>query len=234
MSATPGIASGNIPRTAVIIAAHDEAEHIGGVIMGLLPFGLQRILVVDDASQDDTAAIAEAAGAEVLRLPAGKGGGKGQVLRAGIAHLRGGDFDYYLFIDGDGQHDPADFSGFLDYLAVHPEADFLIGSRFQDRGRIPRKRWKTNALGSWTLGRIAGVKWEDSQSGFRMIRKKVLDRLDLRSTGFAIEMEIAMKAADWKLHWAHIPIRAIYHEDGGSHFRGVMDTWRIAWFSLQC
>ena len=234
MSAPLDISSRAIPRIWVIIAAHDEAEHIGEVVAKLLPFGLQRILVVDDASLDDTAAIAESAGAEVLRLSAGEGGGKGQVLRAGIAQLRGADFDYYLFIDGDGQHDPADLSGFLDYLALHPEADFLIGSRFQDRGRIPGKRWKTNALGSWTLGRIAGVKWEDSQSGFRMIRKKVLDRLDLRSTGFAIEMEIAMKAADWKLHWAHIPIRAIYHDAGGSHFRGVMDTWLIAWFSLQC
>ncbi len=225
---------GSIPRIVAIIAAHDESEHIGGVVSGLLRFGLQRILVVDDASQDGTAAIAESAGAEVLHLPVGKGGGKGQVLRAGIAHVRDDDFDFYLFIDGDGQHDPADLCGFLDYLATHPKADFLIGSRFQDRGKIPGKRWKTNALGSWTLGRIAGVKWEDSQSGFRMIRKKVLERLDLCSAGFAIEMEIAMKAADWKLNWAHIPIRAIYHQGGGSHFRGVMDTWRIAWFSLQC
>lgn len=222
------------PRIAAIIAAHDESEHIGGVVAGLLPFRLHRILVVDDASHDATAAIAEAAGAEVLRLPPGVGGGKGQVLRAGIAHLREDDFDFYLFIDGDGQHDPRDLSGFMDYLALYPKTDFLIGSRFQDRGKIPGKRWKTNALGSWTLGRIAGVKWEDSQSGFRMIRKRVLERLDLRSTGFAIEMEIAMKAADWSLNWAHIPIRAIYHEGGGSHFRGVLDTWRIAWFSLQC
>ncbi|HXC16337.1 MAG TPA: hypothetical protein VNV60_02735, partial [Holophagaceae bacterium] len=68
-----------------------------------------------------------------------------------------------------------------------------------------------------------------------LIRKKVLDRLDLRSTGFAIEMEMAMKAADWSLRWAHIPIRAIYHPGPPrSHFRGVMDTWLIAWFSLQC
>ncbi len=223
-----------LPRIVAIIAAHDEAEHIGGVVTGLLPFGLQRILVVDDASQDGTASIALSVGAEVLRLPSGQGGGKGQVLRAGIAHLHDDDFDYYLFIDGDGQHDPGDLSKFLDHLAVHPEADFLIGSRLADRDKIPGKRWKTNALGSWTLGRIAGVKWEDSQSGFRVVRKKVLDRLDLRSTGFAIEMEMAMKAADWNLHWAHIPIRAIYHEGGGSHFRGVLDTWRIAWFSLQC
>ncbi len=222
-------------KIAAILAAHDEADHITPVLEGLRPFGLQRVLVVDDGSGDGTGEVAAAAGAEVLRLEPGLGGGKGQALRAGLAHLQGDAFDYYLFLDADGQHDPADLQGFLDHLAVHPEADFLIGSRRLDRARIPPRRWRTNALGSWTLGRIAGVEWEDSQSGFRMIRKRVLDRLDLRSQGFAIEMEIAMKAADWKLHWAHIPIQAIYRPGvHRSHFRGVLDTWLIAWESLKC
>jgi glycosyltransferase involved in cell wall biosynthesis len=222
-------------KIAAIIAAHDEAECIALVLGGLKPFDLHRILVVDDGSTDGTGTVAAAAGAEVLRLEPGQGGGKGQAMRAGMARLRADEFDFYLFLDADGQHDPADLRGFLDYLEIHPDADFLIGSRFRDRAKIPAKRWRTNALGTWTLGRIAGVTWEDSQSGFRMIRKKVLDRLDLRASGFAIEMEIAMKAADWKLRWAHIPIQAIYRPGPPrSHFRGVLDTWLIAWESLKC
>ena len=222
-------------RIAAVIAAHDEADHIGVVVEGLRPFGLHRVLVVDDGSIDGTGAAAKAAGAEVLRLDPGQGGGKGLAIRAGLAHLAADDYDYCLLMDGDGQHDPGDLAGFLRHMAEHPESDFLIGSRLLDCARIPPKRWRTNALGSWTLGRIAGVKWEDSQSGFRLIRKKVLDRMELRATGFAIEMEMAMKAADWKIRWAHIPIKAIYHPGPPrSHFRGVMDTWLIAWFSLQC
>ncbi|HWQ10170.1 MAG TPA: glycosyltransferase family 2 protein, partial [Holophaga sp.] len=150
-------------------------------------------------------------------------------------HVRSDPFDYYLFIDGDGQHDPADLQRFLDRLDAEPGLDFLIGSRKEDAARIPARRWRTNALGSWTLGRISGVTWEDSQCGFRMVKKKVLDRLDLRGGGFTFEMELAMKAAHWRIRWAHVPIQAIYHEGcGGSHFRGVMDTWLIAWFSLWC
>jgi glycosyltransferase involved in cell wall biosynthesis len=222
------------PRIAALIPAHNEATTIEGVIRGLAPFSLHRVLVVDDASDDGTGEAARSAGAEVLRLEPNQGGGKAQAMRAGLALLRGDAFDYYLFLDGDGQHDPADLSLFLDHLAQDPRADFLLGSRRLERHKIPRKRWNTNALGSWTLGRIAGVHWEDSQCGFRMVRKKVLDRIELRSNGFAIEMEMAMKAADWKLNWAHIPIKAIYHETWASHFRGALDTWLIAYFSLKC
>lgn len=221
-------------RIAALIPAHNEAATIAGVVQGLAPFRLQRLLVVDDASDDGTGDAARAAGAEVLRLEPGQGGGKAQVMRAGIAALRGDDFDFYLFLDGDGQHDPADLENFLAHLRADPKADFLLGSRLRERHKIPPRRWNTNALGTWTLGRIAGVRWEDSQCGFRMVRKKVLDRIELRSNGFAIEMEMAMKAADWKLRWVHVPVKAIYHETWASHFRGALDTYLIAYWSLSC
>lgn len=222
-------------RLEAVIPAHNEAGTVAQVVRGLEPFGLQRVLVVDDASEDGTGEIARRAGADVLRLEPGQGGGKGQVMRAGIERLRSDDFDYYVFLDSDGQHDPADLQRFLDRLEREPGLDFLVGSRRHEAHRIPGKRWRTNALGTWTLGRIAGVKWEDSQSGFRMIKKKVLDRMEVCGDGFTFEMETAMKAAHHRIRWAHVPIQAIYHEvGGGSHFRGALDTWLIAWFSLWC
>ena len=115
-----------------------------------------------------------------------------------------------------------------------PLRDAALSYTLLQRHKIPRRRWNTNALGTWTLGRIAGVRWEDSQCGFRMVRKKVLDRFDLRSRGFAIEMEMAMKAADWNLRWAHVPVQAIYHDAWASHFRGALDTYLIAFASLSC
>lgn len=223
------------PRIEVIVPAHDEAGTIGEVVRKLREFPeVSRVLVVDDASADGTGLLAQQAGAEVLRLEAGQGGGKGQAMRAGIGALQGDDFDFYLFVDGDGQHAPEDLARFLDHLRLHPEADFLIGSRKAEAHLIPRYRWVTNQLGSWTLSRISGVKWEDTQSGFRMIRKRILDRLDLSGIGFSIEMEMAMKAAHWKIVWAHVPIQAIYHPGCPSHFQGAMDVWRIMLFSLRC
>ncbi len=222
-------------RIEAVVPAHDEAGTVGDVVRRLRAFPeVGRILVVDDASSDGTGEFARQAGAEVLRLEPGRGGGKGQALRAGIEALRGDDFHYYLFLDGDGQHAPGDLAGFLDHLAEHPGTDFLIGSRKAQSHLIPRHRWMTNLLGSWTLSRISGVKWEDTQSGFRMVRKPVLDRLELSGIGFSIEMEMALKAAHRKLTWAHVPIQAIYHPGCPSHFQGALDVWRIMLFSLRC
>jgi glycosyltransferase involved in cell wall biosynthesis len=223
------------PRIEAIVPAHDEVGSIGEVVRQLRKFPeVVRILVLDDASHDGTGEMARQAGAEVLRLESGQGGGKGQALRAGIEVLRRDDFDYYLFLDGDGQHAPGDLEGFLAHLRTHPQTDFLIGSRKAQSHLIPRHRWVTNMLGSWVLTRISGVRWEDTQSGFRMIRKRVIDRLELSGVGFSIEMEIALKAAHQKLEWAHIPIQAIYHPGCPSHFQGAMDVWRIMLFSLRC
>lgn len=218
-------------RIAAVIPARNEAARVGDVVRGLTPFGLHRVLVVDDGSSDGTGAAAAAAGAEVLRR---EGGGKGAALRASIAALRADVFDYYLFLDGDGQHDPADLAGFLARLEAAPRPDILLGSRYGDRARIPRARWAANALGSWILGRIAGVAWRDTQCGFRMVRKAVLERLDLRAEGFAIEMEVIMKAADRRLVWAEVPVRALYQPGWRSQMRGGWDVWAIARFSLRC
>ena len=77
------------PRIEAIVPAHNEAGAIEQVVRGLKPFGIQRLLVVDDASDDGTGDIARRAGAEVLRLEPGQGGGKGQVMQAGLRRRLG-------------------------------------------------------------------------------------------------------------------------------------------------
>ena len=68
---------------AALIPAHNEAATLGEVLQGLKPFGLHRVLVVDDGSDDGTGDVALAEGAELLRLEPGQGGGKSQAMRAG-------------------------------------------------------------------------------------------------------------------------------------------------------
>ncbi len=225
-------------KVAAVIPARNEAEHIAQVVRGLWQFPeIVRVLVVDDGSTDETAQEALRAGAQVIRsqaVPPESIGGKGLAIRAGLKAIRVESFDYYLFLDGDGQHDPQDFRGFLDALAQDAAFDFLLGTRHGDASRIPRNRWITNQIGSWALSRIAGVKWLDSQCGFRMIRKTLLDQMCLKSQGFEIEMEVLLGAAHHAIRWTHVPIKAIYHPGCPSHFQGVKDVLRIMLFALRC
>ena len=87
-------------RIAAVIPPTTRPDTSAPVVEGLKAFGLQRMLVVDDASDGWHRGAGPAGGAEVLRLEPGPGGGKGQVMRAGIERIRNDDFDYYLFLDG--------------------------------------------------------------------------------------------------------------------------------------
>lgn len=225
-------------RVAAVIPARNEAEHIAQVVRGLWDYPeVVRVLVVDDGSTDLTAEEALKAGAHVFRMAVPHdsiAGGKGAAIREGLALLKAESFDYYLFLDGDGQHDPQDFKRFLEALARCPASDVLLGTRTDEAALIPRKRWLTNQLGSWLLSRISGVRWTDSQCGFRMIRKTLLDRMPLCSKGFEIEVEMLFGAARHALTWTPVPIKAIYHSGCPSHFKGVKDVLRIMIFSVWC
>src|SRR5439155_10378901 len=114
-----------VPSISVVLPAFNEARTIGGIVRGCreaLPPATE-ILVVDDGSADATAARAEEAGARVIRL--GQNRGKGGALRLGIDRSTG---EVLVFLDADGQDDPAEIPLLLDALAAG--ADLVVGSRF--------------------------------------------------------------------------------------------------------
>ena len=105
---------------SVILAAYQEAPTIAGLVHGCAAHtpDLLEVLVVDDGSTDDTAALATAAGARVLRLP--RNGGKGVAVRHGLAHADPRS-DLLLFLDADGQDDPREIPRLL--AAFTPDVD---------------------------------------------------------------------------------------------------------------
>ena len=96
-------------RVLALIPAHDEAARIASVVERATRH--VPVLVVDDGSTDDTAAIAEAAGARVIRQSPNQG--KGAALRAGFAAALADGIEAVITLDGDGQHDPAEIPAFL-------------------------------------------------------------------------------------------------------------------------
>jgi glycosyltransferase involved in cell wall biosynthesis len=158
-----------------------------------------------------------------LRLP--ENSGKGSAIRAGLVKILASDATHVVFLDADGQHDPADLPALLG--AARQGDDFVIGSRMARPEETPAVRYRTNEIGSRILTRMTGHDVEDGQSGYRVIAADLLRSLKLTARGYLIETEILLKASPRVAGFRHVPIRAIY--GGPSHYRPFRDTWIISW-----
>jgi glycosyltransferase involved in cell wall biosynthesis len=161
-------------RVLLIVPALNEQDSIGAVVRGGRQHGYD-VCVVDDGSVDRTGARASEAGAHVLRLPVNVG--VGGALRCGFRWALAHDFAVVVQVDGDGQHDPSQVSELLDAMRAS-NADMVVGSRFLT-GSGPYEVHGARRLAMRTLSarvrRVAGVEVSDTSSGFRAIRRPLLD-----------------------------------------------------------
>jgi len=161
-------------KTLVIIPAHNEAKNLPAVLaeVAALKAALP-ILVVDDYSTDDTAAVASALGARVLQLPCNLG--YGGALQAGFRYALHYGFDFAALMDADGQHKA---SGMLDLLQLvwAGEADVAIGSRFLGHAEynISFVKRLGMAIFSQVVSRITRQRITDATSGFQAVNRDVL------------------------------------------------------------
>lgn len=198
-----------IPMLA-LIPAYNEAKRITPVIQGAIAH--LPVLVVDDGSKDDTASVAEAAGATVLRQAPNQG--KGAALRAGMRWALAQGYGTVLTLDADGQHDSAEIPAFVERSrATH--ADLIIGAR--TFGHMPVVRRFANTVGRWSFSWALGQPVQDNQSGYRLLSRRMVEAiLDSQEQGFEFEVEMIVTCVQqgYVLDW--IPIRTIYG-DQGSH-----------------
>ncbi len=203
-----------------LIPAWNEVTRIGPIVEASrahLP-----VLVVDDGSHDDTAAVAEAAGAIVVCHPRNQG--KGVALMTGFAWALERSYKAVLTLDADGQHDPADIPRFLAAYQAGV-GDLIIGRR--DFSQMPFPRNYSNLLGSWLLSLVLRTRIYDNQSGYRIYSRRFLDMLDLTATGFELEVEVIVQAVCEGIHIGWVDIRTIYGIGEVSYFHPVKDSARF-------
>jgi len=205
-----------------LIPAYNESRHIGAVITGVKQY-IADIIVVDDGSCDDTAQIAQANAATVLRHA--KNLGKGAALRTGFAFIQDKKYASLLTIDADGQHDPAQIPLFIKALETN-DAAMILGNRMHDPQGMPITRIKGNRKFSRIISGICGQEIPDSLCGYRLIRRQVLEAIHLTKDRFEIDAQILIKTAKAGFKVDSINIRSIY-ADETSYIRPLIDGFRL-------
>jgi glycosyltransferase involved in cell wall biosynthesis len=218
-------------RFCALIPAYNLARTIGQAVLRTRVH-LSRVVVIDDGSGDDTARAAEGNGASVIRIPVNRG--KGWALRCGFRRALEEPCEGVITLDGDLQHDPDDIPGIIAAFD-QTGADLVVGSRMGEAEDMPRVRYYTNRVGVFCISWAAGQPLDDSQSGFRLYRRRVIESIPLRTTRYDTETEIIIKAGLRGMRIASAPIKTIYLEGeaNASHYRPFTDTFHISMVFLK-
>ncbi len=210
----------------ICIPTYNEAENIRGVIERTLATGIPglSILVIDDGSPDGTANIVEAMAQELSNprihlLRRNSKSGLGPAYLAAFAWALAHSFDYVVEMDADGSHQPEELGRLLE---ASRDADLVLGTRWMTGGKVenwPFYRRAISRIGTWYAEIALKVPYKDLTGGYRVLSKKLLETIDLRSIqtlGYGFQIEIAMRAFDAGLKVAEVPITFIERTQGSS------------------
>ncbi|HUW44612.1 MAG TPA: glycosyltransferase family 2 protein [Dehalococcoidia bacterium] len=198
-------------RVLAGIAAYNEARYVGSIVLQARQY-VDEVIVVDDGSTDNTARVAELAGATVIRHDENRG--KGAAIQSILAEAKKRNPDILVLLDADAQHDPNEIPVLI--KPISEGFDLVIGSREAQKDKTPRYRriGQKVLLRSTRLASKTNI--SDSESGFRALSPKAIKELDLKARGFAIESEMITRAADKNLKITEVPISNIYTKDGST------------------
>ncbi len=213
-------------KVCAVIPAFNNASTLAEVV-GKTCRQIDHVVVVDDGSTDKTAHVAEVAGAHVIRVPQNRG--KGNALRMGFRYVLEKGFDAVVTLDGDLQHDPAEIPKFI---ACHERdgAGIVIGNRLKYKGRIPPIRYGPNKVGVVLFSWLTGQRIEDSQCGFRLYDRRVIQDVRILNNGFEAEADILLRAGKRGYTIWFVPVKAIYFSKSRYRtcYRPIKDTFRIS------
>jgi glycosyltransferase involved in cell wall biosynthesis len=190
-------------RTVVIVPCRNEAATVGKVVRDFLSQpSVSEVFVVDNASTDETAELARAAGARVIRESRP---GKGFALLSGLRAA--GQADYCVMVDGDDTYPAAALGALLE--KARAGADMVIATRLEDNidGSFRPGHGFGNRLFILLVRLLFGLRTTDLFSGYRVLSRRYLDRAPLLATGFEVELELSLQALTNSFVLAELPVR---------------------------
>ena len=234
-------------RSLVIVPTYNEKENIERLIDAVLSQDPSiDILVVDDGSPDGTGGIVDAIAEKNPRVHAIHRASKlglGTAYVAGFKWALARDYQFIFEMDADFSHSPERLPEFLKAIQT---ADLVIGSRYQD-GHVNVVNWPMGRLflsysANIYARRVTGLQLFDSTGGFKCFRRKVLESIDLddiKSNGYAFQIEMSVRAWKKGFRIVEIPIVFVDRTEGSSKMskrivrEAVWMVWRLRWWSMR-
>lgn len=209
----------------VVVPVFNEASVLGDVLTTLRAH-FDQVVVVDDGSRDGSAAVAQGAGATVLRHAVNLG--QGAALQTGFDHvIRHTDARYVVTFDADGQHDPVDALAMLE-AARTDGVHVVLGSRTLGvaHGQPILRRALLRLALTFTRA-TTGLALSDSHNGLRVLSREAVQVLRLRQRGMAHASELLMAIAGSGLSWVEHPVNISYTEYSLSKGQSNLNAFNV-------
>jgi dolichol-phosphate mannosyltransferase len=233
-------------RALVIVPTYNERENIIRLIEAVLAQDPRvEVLVVDDGSPDGTGQLVDERSESDQRVHAihrARKLGLGTAYVAGFKWALQRDYEFIFEMDADFSHDPAHIPQFLESAE---EADVVLGSRYRD-GKVTVVNWPIGRLllsyfANVYARIVTGLRLFDATGGYKCWRRKVLEAIDLddvKSNGYAFQIEMSFRASRKGFRIVEIPIVFVDRTEGQSKMskkivrEAVWMVWRLRWWAI--
>ncbi len=233
-------------KALVIVPTYNERDNVIRLIDAVLAQDPRiEVLVVDDGSPDGTGALVDerAAGdsrVHILHRP--RKMGLGTAYLAGFRWALERDYELVFEMDADFSHDPSHLPQFLESAR---DADLVLGSRYRD-GKVTVVNWPISRLmlsysANIYARVVTGLPLYDATGGFKCFHRKVLEAIDLndvRSNGYAFQIEMSFRAWRKGFRIVEIPIVFVDRTEGESKMskrivrEAIWMVWRLRWWAI--
>ena len=210
----------NLSGTWVVMPAFNAQETLERTLNELPTQLRERVILVDDASRDETVQVAESLGLVVVRHEVNRGYGGNQKTCYSTALELGAE--YVVMVHPDNQYDARMASVMVEILALG-NCDIVLGNRIRTRrealaGGMPLWKYLANRTSTFVENLLLGQSIGDFHSGMRAYRREVLERLPLHrnSDDFSFDQEVIVQAVAARFRIGDVPVPVRYMDEASS------------------